>query len=103
MLLYGCFHIGVSGDDPHYESRCGSTRDARVPDAELYTNLSLCCVVCAITPTAEQFQITKKCTTLALQCVYIHTHTHMRHSHGRSSFSHWQAKFSGEAKQRKGR
>ena len=48
-------------------------------------------------------QITKKCTTLVVQCVYTHTHAHMLRTRGHSSLSHWRAKFSGRVRQRKGR
>ena len=35
-------------------------------------------------------------------CIHTHTHTHMWCFHCRISMSHWQAKFSGRARQRKG-
>ena len=43
------------------------------------------------------------CNTCVTVCVNTHTHTHTWRSQGRSSLSHWRAKFSGLARQRRDR
>ena len=66
---------------------------------ELYANFTLFCMR-HNTNSRTVIQITKKCTTLFFFFTYSPTHVALTR---RSSLSHWWAKFSGRAKQRKGR
>ena len=107
------FLLNHCWDNPHYESRCGSRlqRDVREPNAvysfhqmgALHKLALLCCVFCTITPTAKRLSKYQRSVQHLRYRVCVFTHTQMCRSHGRSSFSHWRAKFSGRTKQRKGR
>ena len=72
----------MAWDNPHYESRCGSTRDIACRCSLVFSPngsfmqacvIVLLCVMRHNTNSRKVIQITKKCTMLALLCVYSHT------------------------------
>ena len=101
MLIYSCGIVALSPppppcrgsqfllnhgwDTPHYESRCGNTRDLREPDAVFSPNGSLmeaCVIVLSVmrhnTNSRTVIQITKNnCGSV---CIHPHTHVALARS-----------------------